>query len=84
MEEEGEFEIFLNDIFLNPYPLIAGVQMAEQDRIIEAIECFTRAIELDPHQPSAFNNRAQAYQLQNQREGKFRRTNTRNISFIVS
>lgn len=49
--------------------------MAEQKRFTEAIKCFTRAIELDPQQPSAFNNRAQVYQLQNQTEGKFSRSN---------
>lgn len=43
--------------------------MAEQNRLTEAIESFNRAIALDPEQPSAYNNRAQAYQLQNRIDG---------------
>nr|ACC43937.1 TPR-repeat containing protein A [Philodina roseola] len=42
-----------------------GVKLAEQNQISEAIERFDQAITLDPNQPSAYNNRAQAYQLQN-------------------
>nr|ACD88972.1 tetratricopeptide repeat containing protein [Adineta vaga] len=42
-----------------------GVRLAEQNRLLEAIECFSQAIALNPNNPSAYNNRAQAYQLQN-------------------
>ncbi len=51
--------------------LIQGVELAEQNYLTEAIEYFTRAIELDPQQPSPYNNRAQAYQLQNNTMGKY-------------
>ncbi|CAF3758981.1 unnamed protein product [Rotaria socialis] len=40
-----------------------GVRLAEQNHLIEAIEHFSRAIALNPQNPSAYNNRAQAYQL---------------------
>ncbi|CAM4773718.1 unnamed protein product [Rotaria magnacalcarata] len=39
------------------------VRLAEQNHLIEAIEHFSRAIALNPQNPSAYNNRAQAYQL---------------------
>ncbi len=63
---------------------VQGVRLAEQNYLAEAIECFTRAIELDPQQPSPFNNRAQAYQLQNKTKGKFRGKNSRDMSHKVS
>ncbi|CAF0995309.1 unnamed protein product [Rotaria sordida] len=40
-----------------------GVRLAEQNRLIEAVEYFSRAIALNPQNASAYNNRAQAYQL---------------------
>ncbi|CAF0726619.1 unnamed protein product [Rotaria sp. Silwood1] len=40
-----------------------GVRLAEQNRLVEAIEHFNQAIALNPQNPSAYNNRAQAYQL---------------------
>jgi Flp pilus assembly protein TadD len=46
-----------------------GVRLAEQNHLVEAIECFNQAIALSPQNPSAYNNRAQAYQLQNKTEG---------------
>ncbi|CAF0751567.1 unnamed protein product [Adineta steineri] len=45
-----------------------GVRLAEQNRLDEAIEHFSQAILLNPQNPSAYNNRAQAYQLQNKTE----------------
>ncbi|CAF0760411.1 unnamed protein product [Adineta ricciae] len=42
-----------------------GVRLAEQNRLDEAIERFNEAIARNPNSPSAYNNRAQAYQLQN-------------------
>lgn len=44
--------------------------MAEQKQLPEAIERFSQAITLDPQNPSAYNNRAQAYQLQKKTEGE--------------
>jgi tetratricopeptide (TPR) repeat protein len=60
-----------------------GVRLAEANCLIEAIKYFTRAIELDPQQPSPFNNRAQAYQLQNNTKGKYREKNSRDMAHNV-
>ena len=46
-----------------------GVKFAEQNHLTEAIDRFSQAIVLNPELPSAYNNRAQAYQLQNQTNG---------------
>jgi len=46
-----------------------GVRLAEQNHLVEAIERFNQAIALNPQHPSAYNNRAQAYQLQSKIEG---------------
>jgi tetratricopeptide (TPR) repeat protein len=46
-----------------------GVKLAEQNQLTEAIDCFSQAIALNPDLPSAYNNRAQAYQLKNQTNG---------------
>ena len=48
-----------------------GVRFAEQNRLLEAIECFSQAIALNPQNPSPYNNRAQTYQLLNRTEGYF-------------
>jgi Flp pilus assembly protein TadD len=48
----------------------SGVRFAEQNRLVEAIERFNQAIKLNPQHPSAYNNRAQAYQLQRKTEGQ--------------
>ena len=45
------------------------MKLAEQNQLPEAIDRFNQAIVLDPRQPSAYNNRAQAYQLQNRIDG---------------
>ncbi|KAF9953375.1 Tetratricopeptide repeat protein 36, partial [Modicella reniformis] len=45
-----------------------GVQLAEQDNIDGAIQKFTEAIERCPTYASAYNNRAQAYRIQNKTE----------------
>jgi Flp pilus assembly protein TadD len=50
-----------------------GVRLAEQHRFVEAIERFSQAIVLNPQHPSAYNNRAQAYQLQSKTEGQLNR-----------
>ena len=47
-----------------------GVRLAEKNCLIEAVEHFTRAITLNPENPSPYNNRAQAYQLQNKTNGQ--------------
>ncbi|CAF4679287.1 unnamed protein product, partial [Rotaria socialis] len=54
-----------------------GVRLAEHNYLTEAIECFTRAIEINPQQPSPYNNRAQAFQLQN-------RTNEANVDLSTA
>ena len=48
---------------------LSGVKLAEENQLCEAIERFNQAIGLDPKQPSAYNNRAQVYQLQNRIDG---------------
>ena len=48
-----------------------GVRLAEQNRLADAIECFNQAIAINPQYPSSYNNRAQAYQLQNKTQGQF-------------
>jgi tetratricopeptide (TPR) repeat protein len=69
LEEEGMFKISIQIVlFTLLYNL--GVRLAEQNRLAEAIECFNQAIVLNPQQPSAYNNRAQAYQLQSRTDGK--------------
>jgi tetratricopeptide (TPR) repeat protein len=47
-----------------------GVRLAEQNHLVEAIECFSQAIAINPQYPSPYNNRAQAYQLQSKTEGQ--------------
>ncbi|PIC44099.1 hypothetical protein B9Z55_004586 [Caenorhabditis nigoni] len=45
-----------------------AVRMAESMNVTDAIEKFTEAIQVCPLNPSAYNNRAQAYRLQNSPE----------------
>lgn len=69
LEEEGR-RSFLNEFLLIlTIRCLLGVKLAEQNQLSEAIERFNQAIALDPKQPSAYNNRAQAYQLQNRIDG---------------
>lgn len=44
--------------------MILGVKLAEDKKLTEAIERFNQVIALNSRYPSAYNNRAQAYQLQ--------------------
>ncbi|CAF0837758.1 unnamed protein product [Didymodactylos carnosus] len=72
----------LNTIFNPNYPLDfnndqqqqhiddeEGVELAEKGKYADAIDNFTRAIELAPQWASGYNNRAQAYQLQRNIDG---------------
>jgi tetratricopeptide (TPR) repeat protein len=70
LEDEGtsRMSLFKFEFFIVVY-FFVGVRLAEQNRLVEAIEYFNQAIALSPQNPSAYNNRAQAYQLQNQTEG---------------
>lgn len=47
---------------------LEAVKAAESGRLTEALELLNRAIELAPKYASAYNNRAQVYQLQKQVE----------------
>ena len=49
----------------------AGIQAAEEEKLDEAIEKFNAAIEICPQNPHPYNNRAQAYRLQNKIDGMF-------------
>jgi tetratricopeptide (TPR) repeat protein len=61
-----------------------GVRLAEQNRLVEAIERFSQAIELNPQHPSPYNNRAQAYQLQSKTEGQLYCYLHLSINFILT
>lgn len=47
-----------------------GIKEAEQNNISKAIELFTKAVDTCPNNPSPYNNRAQAYRLDNNIEGE--------------
>ncbi|EGT56377.1 hypothetical protein CAEBREN_26007 [Caenorhabditis brenneri] len=47
-----------------------AVLLAEGMKLADAIEKFSKAIQVCPLNPSAFNNRAQAYRLQNSPESE--------------
>ncbi|CAI4231374.1 unnamed protein product [Auanema sp. JU1783] len=47
---------------------VLGVKEAEAGNIDKSVELFTQAIELCPVNPSAYNNRAQSFRLQNRNE----------------
>nr|ACC43980.1 TRPA_3 [Philodina roseola] len=65
-DAENRSKIFIYQLALEIKKLEEeGVKLAEQNQLPEAIKRFDQAITLDPNQPSAYNNRAQAYQLQN-------------------
>jgi len=51
---------------------IAGVRAAENGDLPYAIQCFTNAISEASHRASGYNNRAQAYRLQGNINGKQR------------
>lgn len=50
---------------------IQGVQLAEKDLYLEALEKFKKSIEFNPTRPSVYNNRAQVYRLQGNDPGKW-------------
>ncbi|KAL5283985.1 TTC36 family protein [Megaselia abdita] len=43
---------------------IEGVQLAEKELYVEALDKFKQSIESNPTRPSVYNNRAQVYRLQ--------------------
>uniref|UniRef100_A0AC34GJV8 Tetratricopeptide repeat protein n=1 Tax=Panagrolaimus sp. ES5 TaxID=591445 RepID=A0AC34GJV8_9BILA len=45
-----------------------GIQLAEEEKFDEAIDKFNAAIDICPANPHPYNNRAQAYRLQNKIE----------------
>lgn len=49
----------------------SAICMAEDGDVNKAIEALTEAIALAPHLPSLYNNRAQAYRLNNDLVSKF-------------
>lgn len=51
---------------------IEGVQLAEKEKYVEALEQFKRSIEINPTRPSVYNNRAQVYRLQGNDDGELR------------
>uniref|UniRef100_A0A914Y4N0 Tetratricopeptide repeat protein n=1 Tax=Panagrolaimus superbus TaxID=310955 RepID=A0A914Y4N0_9BILA len=55
-----------------------GIQLAEEEKFDDAIEKFNAAIEICPLNPHPYNNRAQAYRLQNKIEGLLK------VKFIIT
>ena len=51
-----------------------GIKAAETGSLDEAIRLFTEAIQLCPSRASIYNNRAQAFRLQQDLTGKQQRT----------
>ena len=47
-----------------------GVKLAESGDVQGAMEAFNKAIEIAPKRASGYNNRAQAYRLKGQIDGK--------------
>lgn len=81
VEEEGKYELqkwrllYLDYSHLPNYAQsrqfeIEGIQLSEEKNYTEAIKKFDQAISACPDNPSAYNNRAQQYQLLKQTEGE--------------
>ena len=72
LPDNNDEELNCSDELLKKSKLleIEAVKLAEEQKLDEALEKFTKSLELTPNRASIYNNRAQALRLSGSDEGK--------------